>query len=241
VNPALLLALLAAAALAAPLHAQNANPPAPAEAKAPAAKRPAKKANPALEPVADVAGLPRVLLIGDSISIGYTLPVRQALAGQANVHRIPTNGGPTKNGTANLAKWLGTSKWDVIHFNFGLHDLRHMADGKRQVEPADYEANLRTIVAALRKTGARVIFATTTPVPEGPLSPSRTFGDVAEYNRIARRVMAENGVAVNDLHAAITPSLPQHQNARDVHFNPAGSEALGQPVAQAVRGALGNR
>ena len=240
-NPALLLVLLAAAALAAPVFAQNANPPAPPEAKAPVPKRPAKKANPALEPVADVAGLPRVLLIGDSISIGYTLPVRQALAGQANVHRIPTNGGPTKSGTVNLAKWLGNSKWDVIHFNFGLHDLRHMPDGKRQVEPADYEANLRTIVAALRKTGAKLVFATTTPVPEGQLSPPRTFGDVAEYNRIARRVMAENGVAVNDLNAAITPTLPQHQNARDVHFNAAGSEALGQAVAHAVFGALARR
>jgi len=220
-----------------PAFAQTATTKPAKDAKAPKA---AKK-DPAMEPITDVPGLPRVLLIGDSISMGYTLPTRKLLAGKANVHRIPTNGGPTTNGLKNIKAWLGDSKWDVIHFNFGLHDLRHMADGKRQVEPADYEANLRTIVAALRKTGARVIFATTTPVPEGRLSPPRTFGDVAEYNRIARRVMAENGVAVNDLHAAIAPNLPQHQNARDVHFNAAGSEALGQTVAQAVRGALGIR
>ena len=162
---------------------------APAE-KAPAkAKAKAKAPNPAMAPIQDVAGLPRVLLIGDSISIGYTLPVRQELAGKANVHRIPTNGGPTKNGTANLAKWLGTGKWDVIHFNFGLHDLRHMEDGKRQVEPADYEKNLRSLVADLKKTGAKVIFATTTPVPEGKLTPQRTFGDVTVYNDIALKVM----------------------------------------------------
>lgn len=238
-NPALKPALLLALALAAPLVAETKNPPAKKEAKTTAVKRAAKKASPAMEPVQDVAGLPRVLLIGDSISIGYTLPVRKALEGKANVHRIPTNGGPTKNGTANLAKWLGTSKWDVIHFNFGLHDLRHMEDGKRQVEPADYEANLRTIVAALKKTGAKVVFATTTPVPEGKLTPPRTFGDVAVYNGIARKVMEENGVAVNDLNAAITPTLKQHQNPNDVHFNAAGSESLGQTVAKAVLGALG--
>jgi hypothetical protein len=69
-----------------------------------------------------VAGLPRVLLIGDSISMGYTLDVRELLKGKANVHRIPTNGGPTTNGLKNIKAWLGDSKWDVIHFNWGLHD-----------------------------------------------------------------------------------------------------------------------
>lgn len=48
--------------------------------------------NPAYREIKDAPGLPRVLLIGDSISIGYTEPVRMELAGKANVHRIPTNG-----------------------------------------------------------------------------------------------------------------------------------------------------
>jgi len=151
---------------------------------------------------------------------------------------LPTNGGPTKNGTANLAKWLGTGKWDVIHFNFGLHDLRHMEDGKRQVEPADYEKNLRSLVADLKKTGAKVIFATTTPVPEGKLTPQRTFGDVAVYNDIALKVMKENDVAIDDLNAAITPTLAQHQNKADVHFNNEGSATLGKAVVKSISTAL---
>jgi len=52
--------------------------------------------HPSLEPVEDVAGLPRVLLIGDSISMGYTVPTRELLADKANVHRVPENGGPTR-------------------------------------------------------------------------------------------------------------------------------------------------
>jgi hypothetical protein len=78
--------------------------------------------------IEDVAGLPRVLLIGDSISIGYTLDVREMLKGKANVHRIPTNGGPTTNGLKSIKAWLGDSKWDVIHFNWGLHDLKYIQD-----------------------------------------------------------------------------------------------------------------
>ncbi|MFN0079091.1 MAG: SGNH/GDSL hydrolase family protein [Prosthecobacter sp.] len=209
----------------------------PAQQPAPPAK--AKRApNPAMDPIQDVAGLPRVLLIGDSISIGYTVATRKLLAGKANVHRIPTNGGPTKNGVANIAKWLGTGTWDVIHFNWGIHDLKYMPDGKRQVEPADYEANLRSLVATLKATGAKLIWATTTPIPAGDLNPPRRFGQVPEYNAIAAKVMAENGVATDDLNAHITPQLATMQNPRDVHYTGAGSEYLAKKVAEAISEAL---
>ena len=225
--------------VAVPLFAADAPTTTQAEQVVVKTKAKAKASNPAMSPIEDVAGLPRILLIGDSISIGYTLPVRQELAGKANVHRIPTNGGPTKNGTANLTNWLGTGKWDVIHFNFGLHDLRHMEDGKRQVEPEDYEKNLRALVAELKKTGAKLIFATTTPVPEGKLTPQRTFGDVATYNAIALKVMKENDVAIDDLNAAVTPDIAKLQNPHDVHYNPTGYAVLGKAVVQSLNKALG--
>jgi acyl-CoA thioesterase-1 len=202
-------------------------------------KKPEKKANPVTAPIQDVAGLPRVLIIGDSISMGYTLPVRKRLAGKANVHRIPTNGGPTKNGVASLDKWLGTGKWEVIHFNHGIHDLKYMPDGKRQVEPADYEANLRAIATKLKATGAKVIWATTTPIPDGDLTPQRKFGEVPEYNEIAAKVMKENAVVINDLNAHITPRIAELQNPKDVHFKAAGSDFLAEKVAAEILKALG--
>ena len=203
------------------------------------APKPAPKApNPVTAPITDVPGLPRVLLIGDSISMGYTLPTRKLLEGKANVHRIPQNGGPTKNGIANIAKWLGDGKWDVIHFNWGIHDLKIMEDGKRQVEPADYEKNLRELVAKMKATGAKLIWATTTPIPDGELNPSRKFGQVKEYNDIAARVMKENGVATDDLNAHITPELARLQNPKDVHFKTEGSEFLAKKVAEEIAKAL---
>jgi acyl-CoA thioesterase-1 len=193
---------------------------------------------PALAPIEDQPGLPRVLLIGDSISIGYTLPVRELLKDKANVHRIPTNGGPTKNGVAYIDKWLGDKKWDVIHFNWGIHDLKFMPDGKRQVEPEDYEKNLRALVAKLKATGAKLIWATTTPIPDGELNPPRSFGKVPEYNEIAKRVMTENGVAIDDLNSAITPHLAEMQNAKDVHYKPEGYALLAKQVAASIEAAL---
>jgi acyl-CoA thioesterase-1 len=228
--------LLALSTLA---QAADPAPAKPAETVKVAPKAKAKAPDPAMAPIKDVEGLPRILLIGDSISIGYTLPVRKQLDGKANVHRITINGGPTTNGVANLPKWLGPGKWDVIHFNFGLHDLKIMEGGKRQVEPEDYERNLRSLVAELRKTGAKLIFATTTPVPEGKLNPPRNFGDVATYNQIALKVMRENDVAIDDLNAAITPDLAKLQKPHDVHFTADGSEALGQAVVKSLQKALG--
>ena len=117
--------------------------------------------DPAFGPVIDDPKLPRVLLIGDSISIGYTVPVQNLLKGRANVHRIPDNGGPTTNGLAKLPQWLGNSKWDVIHFNWGLHDLKVMPDGQKQVSPEAYQKNLRELVRQLKATGARLILTPT--------------------------------------------------------------------------------
>ena len=95
-----------------------------------------KRPNP-MAPIKDVPGLPRVLLIGDSISIGYTLPTRALLKGKVNLHRIPTNGGPTIKGLEQIDAWLGKKKWDVIHFNWGLHDLKYMGPNGENLFPRE--------------------------------------------------------------------------------------------------------
>jgi lysophospholipase L1-like esterase len=210
-----------------------------AEKKAPPAK--AALANPdraAFEPIQDDPKLPRVLLIGDSISIGYTLAVREQLWGRANVHRIPTNGGPTTNGLARLKQWLGDGKWDVIHFNWGLHDLKVMPDGNRQVSPEAYEKNLRELVTQLKATGAKLIWASTTPVPEGKLSPPRSNADVQAYNRLAAVIMAEHQVAIDDLYEFARPRLADIQRPANVHFTEAGSKFLASQVAASIAAAL---
>lgn len=209
--------------------------------------RPQRKAGP-MTPIEDVAGLPRVLLLGDSISIGYTLPTRAALKGAANVHRAPANCGPTTRGLQGVDKWLGAGKWDVIHFNFGLHDLKFLGpngenladpaaeDSRQQVPPEAYERNLRKLVARLKQTEAKLIWCSTTPVPAG--AKGRVVGDSAEYNAIAERVMKENNIPINDLFAFAEPQLDKIQRPRDVHFTPAGSKQLAAQVAKHVRAAL---
>ena len=67
-----------------------------------------------------------------------------------------------------------------------------------QSPPEAYAAQLSTIVARLESTGAKLIFATTTPVPPGGVRPHRGVDDPIRYNTVARRIMRENKVAVND-------------------------------------------
>ena len=172
--------------------------------------------------------LPRVLLIGDSISRGYTLPVRAALAGKAIVHRAPENCGPTANGLKKIEIWLGAGQWDVIHFNFGIHD--------RATPEADYQARLEQLTQRLLRTGARLVWASSTPLPT-----QSTYGSdaaIVARNEIAARVMRRHGIPIDDLYIHITPRLAEFQRANDVHFSEAGYAFLGERVAREIAGIL---
>lgn len=201
------------------------------------------------ESVQEDTNLPRVLILGDSISIGYTLPVREYLKGIANVQRANTNCGPTTKGLKLLDEWLGDKPWDVIHFNFGLHDLKYMdkegklvsdpAEGAHQVPLDQYEANLEKIVERLEKTNAVLIWRTTTPVPKG--SAGRIQGDEVQYNEVALKVMKKHNITVHDLHAFCLPRIEQIQRRANVHFTPEGSKVLGEEVAKVIKEHLPHR
>ena len=179
--------------------------------------------------VDDDPTLPRLLLIGDSVSRGYTLAVRKALAGKANVHRAPANCGPTSSGLKNIDAWLGDGKWDLIHFNFGIHD--------RNTPIADYTQRLDQLIQRMQKTGATLVWASTTPIPDAPAK-KQTAASIVERNKAAAELMRQRGIATNDLFNAVTPHLAEMQNPNDVHFNGKGYDFLGETVAKAIEAQL---
>ena len=205
-----------------------------------------KRPNP-MAPIKEMPGLPRVLLIGDSISIGYTLPTRALLKGKVNLHRIPTNGGPTIKGLEQIDTWLGKKKWDVIHFNWGLHDIKYMGPngenlfpkekgGKVQVPIQEYEKNLERLVIRMKKTNAKLIWRNTTPVPPG--SKGRYVGDSIKYNAAAARVMIRHGIPTHDLFTMSKKRMKEIMLPANVHYTKDGSEVLGGDVAMVILEAL---
>ncbi len=194
--------------------------------------------------------LPRVFLIGDSISIGYTPEVIHQLQDKAFVSRAKANCGDTLRGLAALDSWLGSGKWDLIHFNWGLHDLcyrnpevktvgnRDKVNGTQSVPLEQYKKNLEELVLRLKKTGAKLIWASTTKVPDGEVG--RFAGDELKYNKVALGIMQKHGVSINDLHQ-LTSSLDASlfRKSGDVHYTPQGSALLGQQVANHIGKALG--
>jgi acyl-CoA thioesterase-1 len=195
--------------------------------------------------------LPRVLIIGDSISMGYTQPVRQNLAGKAEVFRPPVNCQHTAYGLSQIKKWLGKEKWDVIHFNWGIWDT-HMLDANGQLirdeanavgpmhlrhTPEQYRENLEQLVKTLEATGAKLIWANTTPVMSRT---GKRFEDVSNLNRVAAEVMQKHKIPVNDLYSAVLPNAAKWQTADKVHFNDKGNAELAELVSGAIRKSLGN-
>jgi len=197
--------------------------------------------DPALVQVPEDPHLPRVLIIGDSISMGYTWEVRKLLAGKANVQHPNVNCWSTAFGLDHIDQWLGKKHWDVIYFNFGLHDLKYLDDKGNYVTPErglqvssieQYQTNLKKIATKLKTTGAKLIFATTTPVPNG--SGGRVQGDEIRYNAAATDVMRAMGIDVDDLRNVVSPSLATLQQPHNVHFTAEGYRLLGVEAASRI-------
>ena len=196
--------------------------------------------------------LPKVALIGDSIRLSYSDIVAKQLGDSAVVISPKANGGDSGNVLKNLEQWVIKEQPAIVHFNCGIHDTKKFtATGRFQVSPEQYEANLRRIVERLRaETSAVIIFATTTTILDDRAAATRQGRDyellgasVKQYNDIARKVMQELKVPVNDLHATLAkPPAPLTTETLigtdGVHLTVAARELLGQQVAELVTRSL---
>ena len=184
--------------------------------------------------------LPKVVLVGDSIRMGYAPLVAKRLDGKAIVISAKPNGEDSGNVLKNLDEWVINEKPDVVHINAGLHDLK-LKDKSYQVPLVDYEKNLKTILERIRKeTKAKVIFATTTPILDN-LHAQRKAGfdrfeaDVRKYNIAAVSVMKQAGVPINDLHELVESRGKEKLMGGDgTHYTQEGYEVLAVAVTDSI-------
>ncbi|MFI3305805.1 MAG: SGNH/GDSL hydrolase family protein [Rikenellaceae bacterium] len=211
--------------------------------------------------------LPCVLLIGNSISINYTPYIQDAFTNDqyntsgidhpdtktANVYRVPENAESTEEGIKQIANYLtglGGDKWDVVHLNYGLHDLKKTVDtSKCDVSIADYKANLRAIFNAIMTSpycngeDTKIIWASTTWYPDGLTGPIRTYGDEITYNAAAKEVCEETAYKdrvyyCDDHHAVTNETWGTYWTSIDVHPNTACYKALAAGAVELIKADL---
>lgn len=217
--------------------------------------------HPRVDPrVVDDPALPRVLVVGDSISMNYHEAAKAALKGVANYYRIDGNGGPSDRGVSCMDLWLGDYTqpglhWDLIQFNHGLHDLKQSYDeaagtyGTYQLSVEAYQRNLEREIAVMKPTGARLMWCSTTPVPNNshglwdnvPMGRKKDADLV--FNAAALEVMGRHpDILVHDLNGFVRncATFDDWRKQADVHFwDGRTARALGEAVAAAIREALG--
>jgi acyl-CoA thioesterase-1 len=188
-------------------------------------------------------GLPNLLVLGDSISGQYSTFLREKLFRRANVRVGGTAYDAQPDWAAVVRREITEREaeigrpFDLIQVNWGLHALKwvqgtdysmRFKEGYARCVPLElYGAELEKLIGELKRTGRRLVWATTTPANNGSQP-----DDAAVYNAVARPIVERHGLAVNDLHAfAVQHRLPQHE-PRNCHFPRASSERLGHEVAE---------
>lgn len=205
--------------------------------------------------VAQDQSLPQVLIIGDSIYQQPSAEVSKALKGKVKVVFAAIQPGEVRNTETvlnQLDQLLKNQSWDVIHFNLGLGDLVYCAPGMnsfrvmpidaggvRATSPTQYEQNLDQLVKRLQSGGAKLIWASTTPIRH---SGTKLFvkGSEIEYNAIAEKVMRRHGVAINEMYGFVKDLIdmdkPASHNADPFFFD---RKPIHQPIVDSVCNELG--
>lgn len=185
-----------------------------------------------------------VLLLGDSIRQYTQEKVKELLGEDYHISAPEENCRFSGYTLYMLPEWLQNfPKPDIIHWNNGLWDtsIRYSEDGCFTTKE-EYISNLKKILRELKKTEAKIIFATTTPTDPkranyNPHIISKTNNaDIERYNEAAIELMKKEGIPVNDLYNVVLPNIPTYIRQDDlIHPTELGVEALAEKIADAIK------
>ena len=184
----------------------------------------------------------KIVLVGDSIRMGYQPFVQERVGDRAEVWGPAENCRHSLVHRENLTAWAIESKPDVYHFNCGIHDLV-ILDSQPRFTVEGYVRNLKLIVERLKaESSARLIWATTTPMltPRDETMPNdkcKLDLDVQRYNEAALPVMQENGIEIDDLYQAVMDAGVNECLSDDkCHMAPKGNEVLSDTIVEFILG-----
>lgn len=191
-----------------------------------------------------MAERPKILLLGDSIRMSYQPLVAETLDGAADVV------GPADNCAFALYTLQSVERWlrelgtpDIIHWNNGIHDCGHNPErSPKQIPLQTYATTIEYLLQTLQATGAKIFWATTTPVH--PDRPFPTDGwswkneEIDTYNAAALEIMNRYNVPVSDLHAVVAADPDKYLSEDQLHLSEAGQAACAEAVVEALKPVL---
>ncbi len=184
----------------------------------------------------------KVLLIGDSIRIGYCETVKDQLKEIADVYYPDDNCRCTQYIIIGLGEWRNlclAKEVEYIYFNAGHWDIAHWAsDEKSLTSIGEYADNLKKIIRLMRNyfPNAKICYTTTTPMnPVHPFTSNpRSNEEIRTYNEVGLRVAEEAGIQTDDLYS-FTENWDESCFEDYCHFTPTGFERLGRRVADRIK------
>lgn len=176
----------------------------------------------------------KVLLLGDSIRMGYQPYVTQLLEGKAEVVAPEENCRFAKYTLWNVDQWLvayGTP--DVIHWNNGIWDLFHITEEHGVFTPLEeYVTTIRRVLSRLQKSNIPIIWASTTAVHDDFKQGRNAEYD--QYNDAITQIMTTAGIPINDLNKLIKGNIGAYVAEDLFHLTEEGSKACAEAVVRAI-------
>ena len=192
----------------------------------------------------------KIILLGDSIRMGYDKYAKMALEGVAEVYSPEENCRFTQYMLRFIHKWVGDSGFgedtDLVHFNVGLWDvIQIMYD--EPITPIDvYEQYLHRICKRIRECcpKAKIVFATSTPIHQANYESVkhefwRSNETIKAYNAVAVKVMKEHGIEVNDLYALMEGAPDHYFSDRTHYYTKDATEVMTGRVLQVIEEQIG--
>lgn len=202
----------------------------------------------------------KVLLLGDSIRLGYGQKVKELLSDIAEVKMPEENCKWTKNTYWYFSIWAGEERYDVIHWNNGIWDLHHIDNGEHFCSLDEYLRDNERLAALIRKYTDKMIWATSTPggkildqrkALNALENTDREFkkrfltsdqkdwnNSISIYNAAAVDLYRSLGAEIDDLHAVLSEHLEDYLSEDGIHPNEKGYDALAVHAAAVIRRAL---
>lgn len=177
---------------------------------------------------------PRILFIGNSISVGYFQIVADRLKEAANCDHYATSRSVEDPAFYKETKMaMGKYNHQIIHFNNGLHGWHLNCE--------QYEKGLRKYVRFLMKNKAKtcqLVYSLTTPYPskEPDIKLDEKMNSVVlERNRIAIKVMSEYKISIVDLYNLVEPKLERYSIRKgDLHYKREGYELMAEKITKEI-------